>query len=279
MNCSLFSEILADFQEGKLSPCEQAAAEAHVGMCSACRRLLDIALGEISLLPGDGNDELTRSILDRTSGPVCSHVESLLWDFAGGKLDKDDCQLIVLHLEHCSSCKSVAGELALLWEELPAMSEIEPGDSFTGDVIRATSGHLPTRSGFQKRLAALWNLLVQRPLFSYEAAYVGTLVLLLAFSPLLPFREYALQKMPSALIRPAANYLISVWAETKTPISERLYKLESTVDWSGKPLAEPVGRLVKNCENASVSLLSRGVDSLSGWGRELIQNSKFRIRD
>jgi hypothetical protein len=275
MNCSRFSEILADFQEGKLLPGEQSAAEAHVGTCSACRRLLDIIRGGIAVLPEDREDELARSILDRTCGPVCSHVESQLWDFAGGELGEEDSQLLILHLEHCAGCRSVAGDLAILQEELPAMSEIEPGASFTSDVVRITSGGIPDQSGFAKRLQACWNLLVQRPLFSYEAAYVGTLVVILAFSPFLPFREFALEKMLSAVVQPSANYLHSVWAETKAPVSDRLYKLASAVESSDKPVSESLSKLVKTCGDASASILNRSINSVSGWSRELIRNSKF----
>lgn len=145
-----------------------------------------------------GDPDLTRRILDRTSGAACARAEELL----GGSWDQDlepvAAELLRRHCERCQQCRQLAAVLADLQPLLPELAEREPGRSFTAAVLSATSGQrlvagrVGTASGPLGRLEALalwlqaslqraWD----RPRFALEAAWVAAaLVSLLVYSPL-----------------------------------------------------------------------------------------------
>ena len=140
--------------------------------------------------------DLTRSILDRTSGRACARAEALLgarWD---GDLEPTDADLLDVHLEHCAGCRETALILDRLQPLLPGLAEREPGPAFTTRVLARTSGRaasVPARGGLSvldrvamavyDHLLQLWN----RPRFALEAAWIAaTLSALLIWSPLAP---------------------------------------------------------------------------------------------
>lgn len=266
MNCSHFARILADFQEGKLLPDEQSTVEEHLGKCPACRRFLDVVRGNVDILPDDQRNRLVNAILDRTSGSACQRVESFLWDFVEGGLSAENSQLVAFHLDHCAACRSLAGELAVIQDVLPAIAEIEPGESFTREVVCATSEWRPRHSDPGTRLQAWWNRMILHPLFSFQTAYVGAVVLLFAFSsPFLPFWQTASNTISSAAIQPAAKYVISIWSDTKAPISNQAQEFTSAISAKKQTTAEWLGRLGKRYENTSASMLGRSVRSIRVW--------------
>jgi len=282
MSCSRFIRILADFQQGKLLSEEQMAADAHLAHCPACRRLVEIAQGRIDILPESGRDELTRSILDRTSGPSCPRAESSLWEFAGGELSAGDSQMIALHLDHCSACRAIAGDFDEIQRVLPEIAGFEPDGLFTRDVLCATSGaKIPDskfvipdenlsigsqKSRFGNRIQTAWHRIVQRPCFSLEAAYVGTLVLLVAFSPFLPIRKTVFDRIPAAASQPS-TYLLSTWSNTQSPISDGLCKFALALGTRDQAIADSLSRLVTCYERPSGSTLSRRAQRISEWRR------------
>ena len=140
------------------------------------------------------NPDLTRRILDRTSGRACARAEELLgarWD---GDLDPADAELLAAHLEHCAGCRETALILDRLQPLMPGLAEREPGPAFTTRVLARTSGAAaPARAGLPvlDRVAmAVWDHLLQlwnRPRFALEAAWIAaTLSTLLIWSPLAP---------------------------------------------------------------------------------------------
>jgi len=267
MNCKRFARILADFQEGKLDSGEQSAADAHLRECPTCRRLLNIARGDIDTLPEDSGDALTRSILDRTSGSACPRVESRLCEFVDGELEAEDSQLIAQHLYHCADCRSIAEDLVVLQEVLPTMAEIEPGGFFTREVIAATSAWRPYKPGLKVRLLTWWYQMVQRPRFSLEVSYIGTLVLVFAFcSPFLPFRNITFDQVSSTVIQPSSQHLLSIWADTKAPVAGRLYELSSAVSLKKTAVSQSLGSLAKSYGQQSVSIVDSQVKSIKRWG-------------
>jgi diacylglycerol kinase len=62
-------------------------------------------------------------------------------------------------------------------------------------------------------------------------------------------------------------------------MSSPFRKIASAVNLGDKPVAESLSKLAKDCEIASASVLNRSVNSLTGWGRELMRNSRFENRD
>jgi anti-sigma factor RsiW len=263
MNCRRFAEILADYHEGKLFPDERAAVDAHLATCSGCRRLFEIACGDVDIIPEDARDALTRSILDQTSGAVCPRVETYLCDYLQNELGVEESQLVAAHLDHCDGCRSVAKDLAMMQEVLPAMAELDPGESFTHEVIEVTSRMRPSRPGLQVRLSAWWERAVQRPRFSFEMAYVGTLVLVFVLSGLvLAFREIAPGNSSSTAIQSPSKYLRSVWTETGTPVSNQVNAIAAATVTGGRAVSHSMSRLGKGCKEVSVTVLNNRIKDI-----------------
>lgn len=177
MNCMRFEQLLDHLLAGALSLEERRDAQSHLRECPRCRRLAQIAGGEQDPLPAELSADLTRNILDRTSGPACGRVLDLACGLVDGELRAEERQLVSAHLEHCPACGALVETLAELKQALPEMAELEPPRTLVGAVLRATSAQatLPARpvSRFMERMRA-W---ARQPRFSLEAAYLGTLLL------------------------------------------------------------------------------------------------------
>jgi len=266
--------MIADFQEGRLSAGEQRAAEAHVHDCEECRGLLAITRGDLGSLPEDGGRELTRSIIERTSGPTCPRVEFFLCDLVDGELDAENSHLVALHLDHCPACRTIADNLVTLRAVLPDMAEIEPDGSFTPEVVEATSRWRPFRPGLRTRLLAGWSRLVQRPRFSFEAAYVGTLVLVLAFgNPIPPIRNIAFERLGLATIPQAARATISGllpsgWLNAEAPVIRFARDLADGASRKERTVEESLNDLAKSCEQASATAIRRQLENIDAWSRK-----------
>ncbi len=268
MDCRIFEDILADFHEGRLTHDRRSDAEDHLAVCSACRRLLDIVRGDIDILPEDAREALSRSILECTSGPACPGIESQLCDFVEGSLDKDQIQLMALHMDHCSSCLAIVRQLEELRDILPSFAEIPLDDSFAREVVRLTNGQRYRRKSPATRLLAWWNALIQRPRFTLEAAYIGTLALVFLFgSPFLRFRNLTFVAVPAAM-QPASVRLISLWEDAKAPLANGFNAAGFAIASSGRTASAWLGNLGQDCAHASVSLAERGVRDLKEWRRK-----------
>jgi hypothetical protein len=266
MNCVRFARILADYHEGKLSAEERAAAEEHLDECHSCQKLLEVTTGSVDILPEEMREGLTLSILNCTSGgPVCPRVESSLWEFVDGAQSSEESQLIALHLDHCAGCGAMAADLAAIQAVLPEMAEIDPGETFTREVVRITSGKRAYRPDLPTRLEGWWNRMVQRPRFALEAAYVCTVLLIFALSPFLPFRELALQTIPSKALYPSAKYIASIWMDAKAPLSIQAQKVASAAASSNRAVSGTLNLLAKNTAHASSSLLNESLQRIEGW--------------
>jgi hypothetical protein len=273
MNCARFARILADYHEGKVAPDEEAMAKVHLEKCPSCRKLQEVAYGGVDILPAEMREGLTLSILEKTSGgPACPRVESSLWEYVLGQQAPGESQLIALHLNHCTRCSSIAAAIESIQEELPALAEIDPGESFTHEVVRVTSGPHPYRPDLLVRFGAWWNRMVQRPRFALESAYVCTMLLLFVFSPLLPFRHLALQTIPSKAIDPSAKCVATVWADTRFPISHQFRQItsgavEGTAAVYGA-LEGVTGEILRDSSTA----LRKGLERIGGWHRKEVDN-------
>ncbi len=165
MECGSFENMLADYVSGKLAPAEHARASSHAAECIACRCLLEIAHGNLDLMPEDGRKALTRSILARTSsGGACLRARDLLCDFVDGTLALDEAELVSQHVEHCAACRDLSGALSDLKQILPGMAEVQPGERFTEEVMQGTLGlRSALRPGLRTRLRKWWLRALQRP--------------------------------------------------------------------------------------------------------------------
>jgi hypothetical protein len=220
--------------------------------------------GSVDVFPEHERDDFTLGVLQRTSGSVCPRVESSLWDFSIGGSSPEETPLIAHHLEHCTRCRTLAEDLACLQEVLPSMADLEPGPSFTNGVLALTSGRSRRRAELRGRIVSWWNQMVERPLFSLEAAYLGTLILFFAFSPYLPLRDLVFRRLPSSAIQPSANYLASIWVDAKDPVSGEMQKLASTAARSGQAVSESLGELTRDSQGAMTTSLYE----IQAWRRE-----------
>jgi hypothetical protein len=256
MNCAQFEEILADFFEKALPDEAHAAAVRHLAMCANCRKLLEILRGDVDVFPVHMDVDFSNDVLARTSGSVCQRTESSLWDFVRRELNPEENDLISMHLEHCLACRSTAAEMALLQETLSEMADVDPGEPFTAAVVGITSGLRRLRPGFRTRFQQWWQCVVQRPLFSLEAAYVATLFMFFIFSPILPFREMASQKLPS------------IWVRAKEPASSHLQYLASTVSRGNAQFAGSLSGILEHTGKSVNSMLDKSVQAVGVWKKE-----------
>jgi predicted anti-sigma-YlaC factor YlaD len=180
MDCRTFEEILAEYEDRSLKPAVQAQADRHLTECNSCRSLLEIAHGRQNLLSEQEEEEMAGSILSRTSGSPCHRAQELVCAFVDNTLDRESADLVSEHLDHCTSCRSLASGLRELSEILPQLAEVRPDERLTDAILAATIGSKPRlQRPLPLRLQEWWSRLVQRPRFSFEAAYVGTLVVAL----------------------------------------------------------------------------------------------------
>ena len=142
---------------------------------------------------------------------------------------------VAAHLDSCGECGTFAralraGEQAWLDEdaaafrdgvlartseadalasELRDLAEMDPGPGFTGRVLRRTSQR-PAVDRWRAHSAAAWRALVSRPRFAWEAAYVVTLVLVLAVGNPLSAWEWGSQKVTAIAQHPIGRAATSL---------------------------------------------------------------------
>ncbi len=269
MNCARFARVLAEFHEGKLSAGEEKAANEHLAGCVNCKKLLEVSVGGRDILPEEMRDDLAESILERTvGGPVCPRVEPLLWEFVRREQAPEESHLIHLHLDHCDACRSMAADLALIQDALPEMAEIDPGERFTREIVQITSGLRVERPEVGSRIRNWWNRMVQRPRFALESAYACTLLMVVLFSPLLPFRHVILERIPSAIISPALRYAGSVWAGTQAPLARQAQGIASVAVSGHRALSGILERTMEVTAKESYSSVHEGLVHIGEWRRE-----------
>jgi predicted anti-sigma-YlaC factor YlaD len=183
MDCRSFHDRLEDFVDERLTTSDRRAADEHLQVCSSCREVAEIMLTASGAMPREASPDLTRAILERTSGSACESSRDLLCDFVDQSLASVNAELVRLHLDDCGECSALTGAIARLTEELPELAEIEPDTAFVDDVLGRT---LPWQRRLARRFPALADFgkhMVRRPRFALEAAYVCTVVLVLAVGP------------------------------------------------------------------------------------------------
>ncbi len=178
MTCRTWRDSLPDYLAESLSPEEVRAFEQHAASCEGCRRLLR-AVRDGEPLPQ--TPDLTQEVLARTSGPSCRAVERWLTS----QEERDDATYraaVRAHLASCARCRALEEVLSWVTPLLPTMAEVPPGPRFVPAVVRATSG-APSRP-HRRRRHRPWKL-VPAPLFQWQVAYVGAVLLVvIGTSPL-----------------------------------------------------------------------------------------------
>lgn len=214
MDCRQFQDRLHAMLEDGLTSSERAAADRHAESCGPCRELREILLDDGAPWPASDLDspaELTRSILERTSGSPCGRARTLLCERSDdpAALEEIDHELLRMHLERCDDCLAVSAAFELLACDLPAMAELSPGAGFANRVLAATSG----RSHWSDRFVAAVGRMFARPRFAWEAAYVGAFCIWLVFgSAISPLRA-----APSKILELAQHNPLAGLPEPRLP--------------------------------------------------------------
>lgn len=167
------------------------------------------------------SEELTQSILRRTSGSPCRRAEALLCDHIDGTLEDLDARLVQGHLDHCAGCRELSATMVEMLPTLAEMAEIEPAEDFVEGVLAAT---LPWPARLRRRFRLLgeeWVRLLRRPRIAWEGAYVGTMLLLLVFgTPLSPFSNVPSQALDLARENPVRSLTENRMAGAPEAISQ-----------------------------------------------------------
>lgn len=137
---------------------------------------------EVALTDGESAD-LTRGILAQTSGSACDRAHELIGEDVYGDLAGGNAELLRSHVAHCSGCAELTQAMAWTRALLPEMALIEPDAGFVTDVLATTTGaNRPAEvPAWRERWREYGQRLWLRPRFPLEAAYIGTMALLLLF--------------------------------------------------------------------------------------------------
>jgi hypothetical protein len=132
----------------------------------------------MDLEPERSRGDFVSAVLELTSGATCQHARRHLCDFVDGVLTCEYSRVVAGHLQTCSECSALFVALTELAEVLPEMALLKPDPSFTDDVLAFT---ISSPEEVCRAPHPVWRFLetiFQRPRFSWEAAYVGTLLIM-----------------------------------------------------------------------------------------------------
>ena len=213
MDCSGFKKRLDLLLGGGMTRAQEREAHEHMMRCARCRELLEIARGELDILPGDQQEDLTAAILEATSGSACTRVEELLCEYVDGTLSSADHELVTLHLNHCDPCSALCTALQSLQGDLAGLAEIQPDERFVDDVLAATIYRPSLWTELNERVSHWWSRQVRRPRFALELAYSGAVVFLLLFgAPRAPLRGVPPDAVEIARANPV-EAVVELWHE------------------------------------------------------------------
>ena len=245
LDCDGLERRLEAFVERRLSRLEACAVREHLERCEPCRELARLAQG-----PAWPGLDLAPAVLARTTGPGCGRARGLLDDLADGVLGALDADLVRGHLAGCDDCACLARALSALRRDLPLLAELDPGPGFASAVVARTRWAAPGAT-LRARCARAWKeMVLRRPRFALEAAYVLTAIVLVVFGvpgDLLAglsrqLRDAAAVELPhrieGALSGKAEDLRSGVreaWRESGAPIADEARRsLTSAVAYSGR---------------------------------------------
>jgi hypothetical protein len=266
MDCREVERLLEDSMKGPLSESDQADLADHLEMCPSCRRYRSILEGGTDLLAGHEQECFLRDVLKRTSGPACVQAGELLC-LDPGETSPQEQRLLAAHLEFCPRCTALKAWLQEGELVLPSLAEIDPGAGFTSSVLRVTShAPAPAPSWFSNLGRSIGRLL-QRPRFSWEAAYAGTLLLVALFGNPAEYLRPAGETDRTAGIAPAQVTRLA--GTIRTGFEER-YEASvariSLAEDAFRALSQRSSALVETCremaERAELALRQRARSSL-----------------
>jgi hypothetical protein len=251
---------------GELPASELRAAADHLRACPSCRRVVEVARTSQQVLRAETAPDLVASVLARTTGSACPRAEALLVrEPREAEADPGGTTLLRGHLAHCRPCRELARTVAWLLPLLPTLAELEPAPAATAHWLERTRPLLRRRAR-RRRLAAAsakvrhgwvewWRRWWRRPRFAFEAAYVGTLLLVaLVGTPLSPFQQVPERALTIVRAGPVDLATIGGWASGAGA---------SALGW-GARIGAGVGGLVDGVER---DVGRRGAAAAPEWRR------------
>ena len=266
MNCRDVEERLDAYLAQALTAEECRELQTHVDSCAACGRLLGVALGQADLT--DSPRGLAEGVFERTSGSPCIRARELLCDHVDGQLGAAETDLLRRHLDHCPACAALWAALSELRVELPGMADIQPDPFFCAAVIRRLSRLETPSADRQSRVRQWWASVVRRPRFSWEVAYVATLLLVFAIgNPFSPSYGSSLREsVPAAAWARASRQVPQFWETLADRGSSATadVALEISGVWSAADrFAGAVWKGISDVEASVVRILQEAVRYLS----------------
>jgi hypothetical protein len=237
MNCETLDILLLKALEGGLTENDRQAFDRHVAACARCRAVVYPVLATPRVEPPSS---LLEGVLRRTSGSPCGRAKDLLCLDLDGELDGLDAELAHAHADGCPDCALVRTTLARMAEDLSGMFQVEPPPRLVEGVLELTSRETagpPRRDARRPRFEVLWNQLVRRPRFAWEAAYVGAMLFWLVLgAPLSAGSEHVRELLPD--IRRSSSSLAylrgdmsglgrDLWASAERTWSSSLTRIEA----------------------------------------------------
>jgi|TARA_Y100000310_G_scaffold344881_1_gene460232 hypothetical protein len=176
IDCQDFRASFDAFVAGTLSGRLLRDCEQHMTHCTHC---LDLWAEHAIEQDITAHRSAVGGLVQITGSDSCTACEELLCDYTDGSLDEANLALASLHLETCESCQLTANALTSLRTDLPGLCDIEAPAELLDNILCKTQPWLsqPAMTG----LIAVFSRSIYRPRFALEAAYVGTLVWVLAF--------------------------------------------------------------------------------------------------
>lgn len=176
LDCAQFERLADRYLTNDLPSDLRSPMSQHLAYCSRCSDLMLILDGQLTDRVPAPPPDLTRRILDTTTGPGCSGIESRLCDYADGVLPVASAVELELHLARCADCSAIVQKLRELNELLPALASPQLDAGFAGSVLDRTTRAMPKAPNWITKLRSGFELLLLRPRFGLEAAFVGSLL-------------------------------------------------------------------------------------------------------
>lgn len=227
LECRECEALLDAALSGTLDERGLRLVESHLETCPECRELFAVARSARDGIAGAETPDQTGAILARTSGSACGRARQLLPAMIDGDIGLEDAALLDGHLQHCPECAALADALAWSAPVLLELAEVDPGEDFTLGVLAATLPTVeaaPAAAGIDRltrwcEAAGEWlRSQMARPRFSFEAAYVGTLILVLLFgTPVSPLKDAPPKALAAIQAGPAALFGGGVRLEQTLP--------------------------------------------------------------
>jgi predicted anti-sigma-YlaC factor YlaD len=242
MDCKTLAERFEALLDGTLSTADTLACSQHLKSCPICCDLMEFVDNSLQTSLGSANlrppADLVSSVLSKTSGPTCDHVQLVLGDLVDGITSRTDRSLIQRHLAECVTCNELGSIYFELKQDLPLLAELKPDSTLVDDVLAAT---LPASARIRRWWTATWPQLILRPRFALEAAYIGTLALVLV----LLTAGSSLEAMPRKAIAVTQSHPV---ARLREPVSALESRIMATIEpaWTSTR-----GKTVANLDRAT----------------------------